>query len=116
MTVDQWVSTLGSGALFFAIAGILVFTALYGTRSNWRRYTEGRAVFWLAVSLSMLTLLVFWGLIDRLAGWDSGQGRNVFRAIAYLLVGVTSWRLVSAVWKSQRRDAREKRDRDRSDA
>ena len=102
MTWVEVVARVGDWVLLVASVGVLTFTISYGVRSNWRVYPEGRAVFWLAVALSSLTLLVFWAVIDRLTGWDTGDARTVFRAVAYATVAAASWRLVVTVWKAQR--------------
>lgn len=105
---EQVVGTAGDWALLLACPGVLLFTILYGVRSRWRSTDAGRSVFWLALSLSALTVLVFWAALDRANHWNTDSARVVFRLLAYSFVLVASWRLVYTLSRYQRHEAQQR--------
>lgn len=106
----QVVGTAGDVALLLATPAVVAFTIRYGVWSRWRSTSAGRSVFWLAVSLSMLVVLVFWAALDRLTGWDTGNVRIWFRFLAYAMVAVASWRLVYTLSRYQISEARQRQE------
>lgn len=96
----------GDWAVLLAGPAIVGYTVLYGLRSRWQASSVGRSVFWLAASLSLLVVLLFWAVLDRIWQWHHDDARTVFRFFAYGVTAVACWRLLIVLWKAQRDDRR----------
>jgi len=101
MILEDFLQTMGDGALLVATPAVIAFTIRYGIWSYWRETAPGRAVFWLSAALSSLVVLVVWAVIDRLMGWDTSFVRDFYRVFAYGFTMVCCWRLLITLLKIQ---------------
>ena len=89
--------------LLTGMAGVVAFTLLYGLRSKWYRYTEGRALMSKSTSLAFISAFVGSSLI-----FGEYPGREWIRLVLYFLFMVASWFFVLALVKAQRKTRRER--------
>lgn len=96
---------LGDWTLFTAIPPIVLFTAFYFFRSNWRATGSGRALMWLTGSMTVVLVLT---AVTRFLG-PNWPGREWVRLAAYFFVSLAVWRLFFLLIKTQflRRDDHE---------
>lgn len=95
---------LGDTFLFIGMAGVIVFTLLYGLRSRWFKYPEGRALFAKSLSLALVS-----GLAYAFAAFGDYPFRDWARLGVYSFFAVSSWWFVVALIRQQWR-AGKKRD------
>lgn len=85
---DDLIFRLGDVVLLLSTPAVVLFTILYGIRSRWRSTQPGRAVFYTALSFSLVLLLT---LCTRWFGPD-WPFRGWIRLVVYGFVTFSMWR------------------------
>lgn len=93
--------SVGNFFLYLGMAGVIVFTILYGFRSRWWRYIEGRALLAKSTTLAMISILTAATVYFGPDYW----GRYVIRLVVYGLFTISSWFFVAVLVRQQHRAA-----------
>jgi len=89
--------------LLTALPAIVLFVFYYYTKSVWKKYTAGRTLMWLAISLGVLFS------VNTASIWlgQDYPGRAPIRVAAYTFLSINVWRLFFTLRKVQKNGSEE---------
>jgi hypothetical protein len=104
VTTNEWVFWIGTSFVLYDTVVAWTLVLLYGTRSNWSQFDEGRA--FLATKTVFMIVLTYLSVVTLNA--DTHQMNNypqqgIVRIVVFLLVGIVFTWWVALVIRNQRR-------------
>jgi hypothetical protein len=98
---------IGLIALLAGMPALVLFVIFYAARSKWRKYPVGRALMYLASSLSLTYLWVAVRLGLALSGHLQQPDTlpwQLIRIVLFGAVSIAAWRLLFVLLRTQARD------------
>lgn len=107
MTLNECVYWVGTGVILYDTVVAWTLILLYGIKSNWIQFEEGRA--WLATKSVFTAVLTYLSVVTLQTGslvLDDYPERGIVRAFIFLMVGIVFTWWIVIVLHNQRRSRR----------